>query len=144
MSVSLESHRKKGAMTSPSYRRTYLQYRMRYPVIFGWELCVGEGRLTNLSFKRCSTLCHRTSSVGIGVKVSLPLPDLAKTLSSEGETITWGEEQLLATERHPLPPHTRQRLNQTLRLPLIHCLQVYSSQSDYSIIQDVVPRHLST
>ncbi|MBM4127549.1 MAG: PilZ domain-containing protein [Nitrospira sp.] len=129
-------------MTHPSYRRTYLRYPMRYPVIFGWESCVGEGLLTNLSFNGCSVLCHRTPSVGMDLKVSLLLPDLSKALSIEGGTIKWAEDQLFGVEFHPLPLHTRQRLNRTLRLALIHRLQAHSSQPDHSVIQGIVPRHL--
>ena len=111
-----------------SYRRNYLRYPMHYPVIVGWESCVGEGHLTNLSFSGCSVLSDHTPLVGTAVRVSLLLPDQAKAFSIEGGTIKWANGRLFGLEFHPLPLDARQRLNRTLRQALIHRLQTHASK----------------
>ena len=117
-------------MPDRSYHRTYLRYPMRCPVIYGWESCVGEGLLTNLSFSGCSVLCHHMPLAGTAVRVSILLPDQAEALSIEGGTIQWAEGHLFGLEFLHLPLHIRQRLNRTLRQALIHRLQPRSDRPD--------------
>lgn len=115
-------------MAVQSHRRSYLRYPMHYPVIFGWESCVGEGHLTTLSFNGCSVLSDRAPLVGTAVRVSLLLPDHAKALSIEGGIIKWAKGLRFGLEFQPLPLDARQRLNRTLRQALIHRLQTHSSK----------------
>lgn len=123
-------------MTAWSYRRIYLRYPAHYPVIFGWESCVGEGLLTNLSFSGCSVLCDRTPRVGTEVRMSVLLPDHAKSLAIEGGLVKWAEGQLFGMEFLQFPLDARQRLNRTLRQALIHRLQTRSNRPDQLNIRD--------
>jgi hypothetical protein len=123
-------------MTDRSYRRNYLRYPMQYPVIFGWVSCVGEGLLSNLSFKGCSITCDRTPLVGAEVRVSLLLPGHRKALAIEGGTVKWAEGRLFGVEFHHLPLEARQRLNRTLRRALIHGVRGYTSRPDQPTVLD--------
>jgi hypothetical protein len=123
-------------MTNLSYRRNYLRYPMRYPVICGWVSCVGEGLLTDLSFSGCSVLCDRTPLVGTAVRVSVLLPDHTKALSIEGGIIKWAKGRLFGVEFQRLPLDARQRLNRTLRQALIHRLQAQSSRPNQPTVPD--------
>ena len=123
-------------MTDRSYRRNYPRYPMHLPVIFGWQSCVGEGFLTNLSFSGCSILCDRTALIGTSVRASILLPDHGKTLSIEGGTIKWAEDRVFGVEFLRLPLDARQRLNRTLRRALIHRMQAHSRQPRQANVPD--------
>ena len=90
-------------MTDRPYQRIYLRYPMQYPLIFGWESCVGEGLLTNLSFNGCSVLCDRAALVGTKIRVSVLLPDQTRALLIKGATVKWAESRQFGVEFGQLP-----------------------------------------
>lgn len=115
-----------------SYRRIYPRYPLHYPVIFGGAPFVGEGVLTNLSFKGCSVFCDREVHSGSDVRVSVLLPDQAHALCIERGTIKWVQGHEFGVEFLRLSEEARQRLNRALRMELIHLLKTRSSRSEMS------------
>jgi hypothetical protein len=112
------------------YSRTYHRFPLFYPVIFGGAPFVGEGTLTNLSLKGCSVMCDREVLCGSDVRVSVLLPNQAPTLSIDLGTIKWVQGHQFGVEFHRLPLETRQRLNSTLQIELIHLLKTRSGRSE--------------
>jgi hypothetical protein len=112
------------------YSRTYHRFPLFYPVIFGGAPFVGEGTLTNLSLKGCSVMCDREVLCGSDVRVSVLLPNQAPTLSIDLGTIKWVQGHQFGVEFLRLPLETRQRLNSTLQIELIHLLKTRSGRSE--------------
>ena len=112
------------------YSRTYHRFPLFYPVIFGGAPFVGEGILTNLSLKGCSVKCDREVLCGSDVRVSVLLPNQKPALSIELGTIKWVQGYEFGVEFLRLPLEARQRLNNTLRIELIHMLKTRSGRSE--------------
>ena len=112
------------------YSRTYLRLPLFYPVIFGGAPFVGEGILTNLSLKGCSVMCDREVLCGSDVRVSVLLPNQTPTLSIDLGTIKWVQGHQFGVEFLRLPLETRQRLNSTLQIELIHLLKIRWDRSE--------------
>jgi hypothetical protein len=112
------------------YSRTYHRFPLFYPVIFGGAPFVGEGILTNLSLKGCSVMCDREVLCGSDVRVSVLLPNQTPTLSIDLGTIKWVQGHQFGVEFLRLPFETRQRLNGTLQIELIHLLKTRSDRSE--------------
>lgn len=119
-------------MASLSYRRIYPRYPLHYPIMFGGAPFIGEGILTNLSFRGCSVLCDREVLCGRDVRVSILLPDQVQALTIECGTIKWVDGHQFGVEFLRLPDETRQRLNRRLRSELIHLLKVRSGRRESS------------
>ncbi len=112
------------------YSRTYHRFPLFYPVIFGGAPFVGEGILTNLSLKGCSVKCDREVLCGSNVRVSVLLPNQTPALSINLGTIKWVQGHQFGVEFLRLPLEARQRLNNTLRIELIHMLKTRSGRSE--------------
>ena len=112
------------------YSRTYHRFPLFYPVIFGGAPFVGEGTLTNLSWKGCSVTCDREVLCGSDVRVSVLLPNQTPTLSIDLGTIKWVQGHQFGVEFLRLPLEARQRLNNTLQIELIHLLKIRSGRSE--------------
>ena len=112
------------------YSRTYHRFPLFYPVIFGGAPFVGEGILTNLSLKGCSVKCDREVLCGSNVRVSVLLPNQTPALSINLGTIKWVKGHQFGVEFLRLPLEARQRLNNTLRIELIHMLKTRSGRSE--------------
>ncbi len=82
MPVSVQFAGTEVVVASLSYSRIYPRYQLHYPIIFGGAPFIGEGALTNLSFRGCSVLCDREVLCGSDVRVSILLPDQAQALTS--------------------------------------------------------------
>lgn len=136
MPVSVQFAGTEVVVASLSYSRIYPRYRLHYPIIFGGAPFVGEGLLTNLSFRGCSVLCDREVRCGSEVRVSILLPDQAQALTIECGTIKWVEGHQFGVEFLRLPDETRQRLNRRLRGELIQMLKTRSGPSDGLALPD--------
>ena len=112
------------------YSRTYHRFPLHYPVIFGGAPFVGEGLLTNLSLMGCSVLCDREVLCGSDVRVSVLLPNQTAALSIDLGTIKWVQGHQFGVEFLRLPLEARQRLNNTLRIELIHLLKTRSGRRE--------------
>ena len=112
------------------YSRTYRRFPLSYPVIFGGAPFVGEGILTNLSLLGCSVMSDREVLCGSDVRVSVLLPNQTQALSIELGTIKWVQGHQFGVEFLRLPLEARQRLNSTLRIELIHLLEIRSGRSE--------------
>ena len=130
MPVSVQSAGTEVVVASLSYSRIYPRYQLHYPIIFGGAPFIGEGVLTNLSFRGCSVLCDREVLCGSDVRVSILLPDQAQALTIECGTIKWVEGHQFGVEFLRLPDEIRQRLNRRLRSELIHLLKVRSGRRE--------------
>jgi hypothetical protein len=117
-------------MAPLQYSRTYHRFPLFYPVIFGGAPFVGEGILTNLSLKGCSVKCDREVLRGSIVRVSVLLPNQTPALSINFGTIKWVQGHQFGVEFLRLPLEARQRLNNTLRIELIHMLKTRSGRSE--------------
>ena len=117
-------------MAPPHYSRTYHRFPLHYPVVFGGAPFVGEGVLNNLSLMGCSILCDREVLCGSGVRVSVLLPNQTPALSIELGTIKWVQGEQFGVEFLRLPFETRQRLNNALRIELIHLLKARSERRE--------------
>jgi hypothetical protein len=121
-------------MSYPSFRRIYPRYQVEYPVIVGWESCVGEGHLTSLSLSGYSVQCDRVPQVGGAVRVGVLLPDQTQALFIEGGTIKWVAGRQFGVEFVELPLTARLRLHHTLRQALIHRLRSLAAQRDQPVV----------
>lgn len=121
-------------MAQHSSRRLYPRYPVQYPVIFGWESCVGEGRLTSLSLNGYSVQCDRAPQVGGTVRVGVLLPDQSQALFIEAGTIKWVAGRQFGVEFLELPLTARLRLHHTLRQALIQRLRSLAAQRDQPVV----------
>jgi len=117
-------------MAPRPYSRAYHRFPLFYPVIFGGAPFVGEGILSNLSLMGCSVMSDREVLCGSEVRVSVLFPNQMPTLSIDLGTIKWVQGHEFGVEFLRLPLETRQRLNSTLRIELIHLLNTRSSRNE--------------
>ena len=117
-------------MAPPHYSRTYHRFPLHYPVIFGGAPFVGEGMLTNLSLMGCSILCDREVLCGSEVRVSVLLPNQTPALSIDFGTVKWVQGEQFGVEFLRLPVEARRRLNNALRIELIHLLKARSERRE--------------
>jgi len=117
-------------MAPRSYSRAYHRFPLFYPVIYGGAPFIGEGILTNLSLMGCSVMSDREVLCGSIVRVSVLLPNQTPALSINLGTIKWVQGHQFGVEFLRLPLEARQRLNNTLRIELIHMLKTRSGRSE--------------
>ena len=106
------------------YSRTYPRFPLNCPVIFSGAPDVGEGVLTNLSLMGCSIHCDRNVYCESTLRVSILLPGQTSALAVDLATIKWVRGHRFGVEFVDLPIETRRRLNRTLRIELIHTLNL--------------------
>jgi len=125
-------------MTPRGYVRNYYRFPLQYPVIFGGAPFVGEGVLTNLSFRGCSVICDREVLCGSEVRVSVLLGDRAAALPIELGRVKWVNGRQFGVEFLRLPVEAQQRLNRALRLELIEWLKTRNTIAAFRGLSDAV------
>lgn len=110
-----------------SYCRSYHRFPVSYPVIFGGAPFVGEGTVSNLSFTGCLVTCDRPVLTGSYIKMSVLMPNPARSLFIELGKVRWAWRDSFGVEFIRLPTFARHRLDRILWERMTALLETRSS-----------------